>query len=281
MNCAPSNLPPEPFALACACKLGRILSGHDCGVPRWPLPALPTRSHPDRLQDITNAHILKVLDECNGKKSEAARRLDIMRHTLDSRLARMKHKAPANVIRLVACLVIMLCFVSSARAQIKGAQKLMSQNTPAPTPPKKMALPLSPKPTITAPVAAPKTNGVVTLKWNNGNPAETVIVNQTEGIAYPATTSETLTVGGLAVGTKQTFVATNTAGASLPASVTVTADTMTLKYTTWLYLTWPGPAGTLQRSTNLVIWQDDRPISAGGSAIITNAAPREFYRVKL
>lgn len=276
MNCAPSNLPPEPFALACACKLGRILGGHDCGVPRWPLPALPTRSHPDRLQDITNAHILKVLDECNGKKSEAARRLDIMRHTLDSRLARMKHKAPANVIRLVACLVVFCA--SLANAQMKGAQFLSRKSG---TQEKTLALPALPKRSLTATLPT-KTNGVVTLKWNNGDPAETTIVNQTSGIFYPSTVNETLTVGGLPVGTKQTFVATTTAGASLPASVTVTADSMTIQYTTWLYLTWPGPAGILQRTTNLVIWQDVQPIASGGSVLITNKLQRgEFYRVKL
>jgi len=67
----------------------------------------------------------------------------------------------------------------------------------------------------------------------------------------------------------------------LPASTVVTPDTMSLRFQTWLYLTWPGPSGTLQRTTNLVIWQDVQPISSGGSYIVTNAGARAFYRVKL
>lgn len=128
-----------------------------------------------------------------------------------------------------------------------------------------------------------KTNGVVTLTWNAGDPDKrTVIVNQSTGIAYPATTAETLTVGGLPIGSTQTFIATNNAGSSLPASTVVTPDTMRLQVQTWLYLTWPGPAGTLQRTTNMVIWQDVQPIPSGGSYIVTNQLKRgEFYRVKL
>jgi hypothetical protein len=130
-------------------------------------------------------------------------------------------------------------------------------------------------------VAPVKTNGVVTLKWNNGDPADTVIVNQSTGIAYPATTAETLTVGGLPIGAVQTFIATNSAGSSAPASTVVTPDSMKLQVQTWLYLTWPGPAGTLQQTTNLVIWQDVQPIPSGGSYIVTNNAAKAFYRMKL
>jgi hypothetical protein len=90
-----------------------------------------------------------------------------------------------------------------------------------------------------------------------------------------------LTVGGLPIGAVQTFIATNSAGSSTPASAVVTPDTMKLQVQTWLYLTWPGPAGTLQQTTNLVIWQDVQPIPSGGSYIVTNNAARAFYRVKL
>ena len=131
--------------------------------------------------------------------------------------------------------------------------------------------------------AAPvKTNGVVTLLWTNGEPAETTILNLTTGIKYEPTTLEHLTVGGLPIGSTQTFIATNNAGSSLPASTVVTPDTMRLQVQTWLYLTWPGPAGTLQQTTNMVIWQDVAPIGANGSFIVTNQLKRgEFYRVKL
>lgn len=186
----------------------------------------------------------------------------------------------AALARTAMGLAFTLCLwasVVNVSAQVKGAQ-FLSRNSG--TQKKISVVPALPKPTLSATVPT-KTNGVVTLKWSNGDPAETTLVNQTTGTVYPATTTETITVGGLAVGTKQTFVATNTAGASAPVSTTIAADTLKLNFTTWLYLTWPGPAGILQRSTNLVLWTDDRAIASNGAVIITNATAREFYRVKI
>lgn len=132
--------------------------------------------------------------------------------------------------------------------------------------------------------SAPKSNGVVRLVWDNGNPAETYPVNTTLGVTYPATTAGEMTVGGLPVGTTQTFVVTNSAGSSLPASAVVAADGYALKFQTWLYLTWPGPAGVLQKTTNVTqpgtIWRDVQPIASGGSFLATNQAAQEFYRVR-
>lgn len=131
---------------------------------------------------------------------------------------------------------------------------------------------------------APRSNGVVRLIWDNGDPAETVPVNTTMGIVYPATTAGTITVGGLPVGTTQTFVVTNSAGSSLPASAVVAPDGYSLNLQTWLFLTWPGPAGMLQKTTNLTskpgtVWSNVQPIASGGSYIVTNRAEQEFYRV--
>ncbi len=132
--------------------------------------------------------------------------------------------------------------------------------------------------------SAPKSNGVVRLIWDNGNPAETYPVNTTLGIRYPATTAGEMTVGGLPIGTTQTFVVTNSAGSSLPASAVVAPDGYALKFQTWLYLTWPGPAGVLQAATNVTqpgtVWRDVQPIASGGSFLATNQAAQEFYRVR-
>lgn len=189
--------------------------------------------------------------------------------------ARRKVRAAAREV--ATAFGVLLCLMIVGCVGHRGAEAQRQTVTIAPFMPTLPTLNVA-----RASVAPVKTNGVVTLVWSNGEPAETVIVNRTTGAVYPATTQETLTVGGLAIGSQQTFVATNTSGSSLPASVIVTPDTMRLTYQTWLYLTWPGPAGTLQRTTNMVIWQDVQPIATGGAVIITNQLKRgEFYRVKL
>lgn len=260
----------EAFDMACACKLGRILGGHDAGVPRWPLPALPARSEPMTLEQHRYTAVRRTLNHTGGNVLAAARILDVNKTTIYDVLKRGGEKVvlkSKKIIRMAACLVAMA---------ITGCGGLSKVPTVA-------AMPALPRTLTTAQsLAGPvKTNGVVTLTWNNGDDPETVIVNQTTGAVYPVTTAQTLTVGGLAVGSKQTFIATNSSGSSLPASTVVVPDTMRLQVQTWLYLTWPGPAGTLQRTTNMVIWKDVQPISSGGSYIVTNAGARAFYRVKL
>jgi len=177
-----------------------------------------------------------------------------------------------------AAAAVVLLLVAGCQAPVSNLKSEISD-----PPPRSVAMPALPRTLTTAQSsAAPvKTNGVVTLAWDNGEPAETTILNLTTGINYEATTLEHITVGGLPIGSTQTFIANNASGSSLPASVTVTPDPMRLTYQTWLYLTWPGPAGTLQRTTNMVIWQDVQPISSGGSYIVTNNAAKAFYRVKL
>ena len=250
----------QPFNLACACKLGRLLAGHD--------PITSVRQFAPTLKQAVESAMRKEFASRNGNVRATAMALGVSRNTI----YKVCLPIPKNVIRLAACLAVFVCGV--ANAQIKGAQFLVTQ------PAKTAALPALPKQTMSA-VIAVKTNGVVTAKWTNGDPALSYLVNTNSGTVYPATTNGNLTVGGLPVGTRQTFVVTNAAGASAPVSVTVTPDSMTLKFTTWLYLTWPGPAGTLQRTTNMVIWTDVQPIASGGSVIITNQSGREFYRVKL
>lgn len=258
--------PPESyqsFDLACMCKLGRILGGHD--------PVTAVRQFAPTMEAAMSKAAKEVFEANNRNVSATARALGVSRNWIYKWCA----PVPKNIIRLAACLVAI------AITGCGGVSKVQSpKSNVSPTVAAMPALPrtLSTASSLAAPV---KTNGVVTLKWSNGEPAETVIVNQTTGVVYPATTAETLTVGGLAIGSTQTFIASNSSGSSLPASAVITPDTMRLTYQTWLYLTWPGPAGTLQRTTNLVIWQDVAPIGANGSYIVTNNQGRAFYRVKL
>lgn len=124
--------------------------------------------------------------------------------------------------------------------------------------------------------------GVVSLAWDNGNPPETTVVNVTTGVATPAGTSGKLTVGGLTVGSNYTFVATNTAGASSPVTALIAADTNYLAMSVFSFkLEWFGRAGTLQSSTNLVHWLDERAIAANSFFYVTNNNKQKFYRVKI
>lgn len=265
----------EAFDLACMCKVGRILGGHDAGVPRWPLPALPERTAPQTMEQHRYEIVRRTLNQTGGNLLAAARILNINKTTVYDVLKRGGEKIALKsnkIVRLAACLMALAMTGCTTTAPISNVQAPMVS-----------ALPALPRTLTTAQssVAPVRTNGVVTLKWNNGEPAETVVVNQTTGTVYPATTAETLTVGGLPIGSTQTFIASNASGSSLPASAVITPDTMKLQVQTWLYLTWPGPAGTLQRTTNLVLWQDVAPIGANGGFIVTNNQGREFYRVKL
>lgn len=132
------------------------------------------------------------------------------------------------------------------------------------------------------PAPRPKTNGVVTLGWDNGNPPQTVIVNQTTGAAFDAGTRGNITLGGLAVGPAQTFIATNASGASNPLTLTIPADTNKLEYVeTEIRYIWRGRNGTLQFSSNLVNFVDLGPINTGAVLSFTNNNPSAFYRVKL
>jgi hypothetical protein len=128
---------------------------------------------------------------------------------------------------------------------------------------------------------APKTNGVISLGWDNGQDPQTVIINKTTGQAINAGTNGNITLGQLAT-MPQTFVATNQFGESNELVVTPAPDTNRLTLYVYSYRAdWKGNAGILQISSNLSVWQDRQPISANGSVLITNDQRAGFYRVKL
>lgn len=143
-------------------------------------------------------------------------------------------------------------------------------------------VPPMPRAMAVAPVK-PRKDGVVSLAWDNGDPAETTISNLTTGAAFDAGTSEAITLGGLEVGRAQTFVAANVIGESNTEIVVPASDTNTLtQVPAWR---WNGPAGILQANptpTSAGVWTNVGNISANGVYVVTNPnAPRLFYRVKI
>lgn len=124
--------------------------------------------------------------------------------------------------------------------------------------------------------------GVVTLAWDNGFPQDATVVNLTTGEVKPAGVAGTLTVGGLQAGSNYTFVVTNLTGASNPVTTLITADTNRLAISVFSFkLEWFGRAGTLQSSTNVVDWFDERAIAANSFFYVTNVGKQKFYRVRL
>jgi hypothetical protein len=127
----------------------------------------------------------------------------------------------------------------------------------------------------------PKTNGVVTLAWDAGNPPQTVISNLTLAAAVDVGTNQIATLGNQLVGTN-VYVARNAIGASNLVTNNVTADTNRLSFTPYIYrAAWPGPAGVLQSSSNAVLFSDLRPIQTGEAVLITNNFPAQFFRVRI
>lgn len=141
---------------------------------------------------------------------------------------------------------------------------------------------LVPRPQAAAALPAlPRTNGIVRLAWDAGNPPQTV-VNQTTGQSYDVAAAATVTLGTQLAGVAQTYVVTNIAGASNPVTTTPSADTNRLAFESYIYrCVWSGAAGTLQRSTDLVLWNDVMPFASGQTLLITNDGFRGFYRVRL
>lgn len=126
-----------------------------------------------------------------------------------------------------------------------------------------------------------KTNSVVSLGWQNGLDPKTTIVNQTTGQTFDAGTNGNITLGSLD-SRPQTFIATNQFGASNALTVTPAPDTNRLALEIYSYrLNWPGRAGTLQTSSNLVVWYDAATIGSNTSLLVTNNLSAQFYRVRI
>lgn len=307
------NQSPTSFDLACSCKVGRILAGHDCGVPRWPLPALTIAEQPTLLAKIELDAANAALKRNGGNKTAAAKELGIMRQTLHDILNRNGAKVkrmPGNVIQLAqACAAFVLgLFLLGCQSPAPLGNNGRPQG-PSSVPPRESAAaqptlavrPLPPLPqqsytflgtdSAGAPLAfAPvreKTNGVVYITFDPDTPPETFLLNKDTGIVYDAGTNISMTIGGVRVGTNS-FVAFNQietpSGVKKWFSETVTAvvqsDTNKLTHYGSLWR-WNGGPGILQHSIDGVTFTNVRAIPAGAVIFQTNNQSSGFLRVKL
>lgn len=276
--------------LRLACQAGRIMAGHECGIVRGPLPPLPKQGQPVRLREMTYDIVKRTIAKHGGNKTAAGEELGIKRQTITSILRSGGQNKLRNVIQLAqaagaVCLVFVVgCGSLGKRQEAMGDRPDLSPLAQRLSP---VAVPPLPQfnsraQSLTAESAAPvrvKTNGVVNVAFDPGEPPQTVLVNQSTGQTYALGLSTNETIGGIRPGLN-TFTVTNSAGASAPVTALVTADTNSLVYHGQMFR-WPGRAGTLQRSTDTVRWFDVRPIQSGEVILQTNNQAREFLRVKL
>ena len=71
---------------ACAITTGQNIEADLITFPKASAAKLKEDKAPDKLEDLERAHIKRVLKECDGNYTQAARRLGISRPTLYSRL---------------------------------------------------------------------------------------------------------------------------------------------------------------------------------------------------
>jgi hypothetical protein len=136
----------------------------------------------------------------------------------------------------------------------------------------------------TAPVK-PKTNGIITLAWDFGVPLETYIRNNTMGRDYFVGAVTNVTLGQQLEATNS-HVAYNTlngmTGFSNTILTPVASSQTRLSFAPYIFKAdWMGAAGMVQVSSNLIVWINYKPISSGGSILLTNNGKQQFFRVKL
>jgi hypothetical protein len=119
------------FNLACACKLGRLLGGHDALSTVRDMSPLPVVGAPVTMEQIRYAATLDAIRKA-GNKEKAAERLQISKNTLfDIILRRQGRKVTINsskVIQLakVAALFLLCALGASvANAQPRGSALLL------------------------------------------------------------------------------------------------------------------------------------------------------------
>jgi hypothetical protein len=282
---------PQPStqeALDAALKLGRMWAGWDDILPMG-LKPIPKSDVIKPLSEVRYQTALDALARNNGNRTATSHELDITHETLLRILDRQGKRLPkprrdSKIIHLSQVAAVMLClFLTGCVTKHTVSPKSKVQSPiPPPLPTDIQRSTLLPRMTATVP-APVKTNGVVSLRWNNGSADDSTIANLTTGDAFPAGQNESITIGGLRVGVAQVFVATNVLGASNLVTNTPVADTNRLTLEPYISRgRWPGAAGVLQFSTNLVNWTDIGVINSGGTFLVTNGvALRGFYRVKL
>jgi hypothetical protein len=237
---------------------------------------------PDCLAPLTLEQVgaLAVQNELRrnaGNVSETARSLGISRSyavTLRGRFV--------SAIRSIAPLAALFVICAHLCPSVASAAAF-SEPPPATVPSPKSALLTSAMRAAIAP--RPATNGTVMLVWDAGESPQTV-VNLSNKTATAVGLADIATIGGLQVGSVNTFVVTNVSGASNLA--TTTAQRGTNRITTLGTITIygadrvPGRTNWLLTSSNLVTWT--RTMNLGTNAgrstfLVTNGVtPAAYYR---
>jgi len=132
----------------------------------------------------------------------------------------------------------------------------------------------------------PATNGQVTLVWDAGESAQTV-VNYSNQTTTAVGLAGIATISGLALGSTNTFAVTNATGSSNLATATATRGTNRISQLGTITIYGadrvPGKVNWLLGSSNLVTWErlDRLGTNAGRSVFLaTNGAagPSYYYR---
>lgn len=129
------------------------------------------------------------------------------------------------------------------------------------------------------------TNGQVTLLWTAGEAAQTVL-NLSNQTATDVGMADIATIGGLPIGSTNTFVVTNSSGASNLATGVAQRGTnrITQVGSIQLYsvpLT-PGRTNWLLTSSNLVTWTRSRNLGTNAGnftfAVTNSSGPAQFFQ---
>jgi len=255
--------PPEPFDFACACKLGRILAGHD--------PITSVRQFAPTLEYAVKTTAKKVLEKNGGNYRKAAQALGVNYGTLYRWFP-----TPKNIVRMAACLVVLAAAPTLAMAQT--------------------LLPLLPQKNLafSAPVY---TGNKVTLAWERSPSTNVVGYRIYFAASFPPTQSSATvgnvtntTIDNLTAGLTYYFqcVAYAADGVESPPSNTVTNYIETkvaiAPYVFRVTGNAPNKTNLWQISTNATTWQTVKTVVTTSGApielLITNNLPTQLVRLR-
>jgi len=154
------------FNLQSACKLGRILGGHDPLSDIRDMSPLPASTEPVTMEEIRYAAALDAIAK-TGNKDQAAARLQISKGQFYDIIKRRRGRKvvlnSTKIVKLsqVAALILFLCLCASVANAQPALPKSIKTDTNA-APQALVATNLLP----TLPAPEPLRNGSVTLAWN-------------------------------------------------------------------------------------------------------------------
>lgn len=292
------------FEATCACKVGRILGGHDAGVARWPLPPLPKADEPVRLREV-NFHIVKrTVAKHGGNKTAAGEELGIKRQTITNILRSGGKRKLRNVIQLAqvcAAFVLGLFLVGCKSSQVTPRQTESGVPTLAVRPLPPLPQSNSRAQSMTAELPPVPTNAAVIVRWTKPNSVWDGFSIYHNGQRLAVSGShDNCTLRGLTPGQAVSVRAASYAWTHFspaneweaedgPLTPMVVGTAKTNLWTTpnqsvfAMRYTWPcapGVTNVLQSSANLRTWavaSRFRGTNGTATVVLTNAQP--FHRV--